>query len=679
MSSRTSEARQKAALAKLRLSQAQRASQLEQETMEAEQQLEQQTREAEQQLEQQAMVVKRQLEQQMMDLKRQQMEQERQLQQKKMELKVSLEKGKAKIQAKKKLSDIADEVEQCEFEARLIEEGENAEDEPAPTRNTNTVHQLVTMAENGAESVPRNPKNNERAQPIQNDADRTARWVNDQSHAVDRTKETRSNGTWIDDLEDQNRATGDSGTENVAGSVSCPLPRLTLEKFDGDPLHWPRWIALFRALVHDRRELSNAERLTHLQSSLTGAARHAVSGLLCDGSLYGEALRELQDQFGSRATVVQASLRSVLQLPPVRANDIPGLTELSRALHSTVNVLHSLHYGADLAASTNVTAVVAKLPTSMAWKWGEHLQTIRHREPTMVDLDSWLRAQVSAARVVMDGTVVHTDDRRETGRRKWGNEPIRADRPASVSATAATLPTDKVEGEQCGFCGRTHRTGNCEEFIQLPMNERVAVVMRRAMCFRCLERGHRVRECVSKQRCSVDGCSSGRHHHLLHEMDEGHLHARQNNGPVTENEHLVGAASVGRKDQVLLQFVPVYVHGPYGIKQVNALLDLGSEISLVTERTSSQLGLDGPVRPLRISTIDSSQKRLSRRVDLEIQPLSSDERFNVTNVQTTRLLNVPGQAINWPAEKLKWPHLRDLNLQQTQMTSRCCWAQTRSV
>ena len=52
-------------------------------------------------------------------------------------------------------------------------------------------------------------------------------------------------------------------------------------------------------------------------------------------------------------------------------------------------------------------------------------------------------------------------------------------------------------------------------------------------------------------------------------------------------------------------------------------------------------------------------------MDLEIQSLSSNERFRVAAAQTTPLLNVPGHAINWPAEKVKWQHLEDLDLKQT--------------
>ena len=331
-SSRGSEVRQKASLAKMRLSQAQRTSQMEQQKLEQQKKLEQHKMEQEKKLEQQKMEQEKKLEQQKMELEQQKMEQEKKLEQQKMELDMELEKQKVRLEAEMKMRAIADKVEQLELEARLIEEEENGDYLPNPVQEAYQIPQLAALNK-GGEDAPAISAD----KPTPNDSNRTARWVHDQTQQIVHTVNSTQD-TWIDALEARDQAACGTATTNGAGALSCPLPRLTLEKFDGDPLHWPRWIALFKALVHDRRELSNAERLTHLQTSLTGAARHAVSGLLCDGSLYSEALRELQCQFGSRATVVQASLRSVLQLPAVRNNDIPGLTELSRAFHATVNV-----------------------------------------------------------------------------------------------------------------------------------------------------------------------------------------------------------------------------------------------------------------------------------------------------------------------------------------------------
>ena len=133
----------------------------------------------------------------------------------------------------------------------------------------------------------------------------------------------------------------------------------------------------------------------------------------------------------------------------------------------------------------------------------------------------------------------------------------------------------------------------------------------------------------------------------------------------TEDAQLVGAATVKRKNQALLQIVPVAVHGPHGRKNVNALLDMGSQLSLIKHDTASQLGIDGPVKPMKINTINGSQTRSSRQVNFEIQSLLSEDRFQVTAARTTPMLNVSGQAIDWPNEKLKWSHLADLNLQRT--------------
>ena len=76
------------------------------------------------------------------------------------------------------------------------------------------------------------------------------------------------------------------------------LPRITLEKFGGSALEWQRWVALFKALVHNRADLTDVERLTYLQAHLTGPAKEAVRGMLCDASLYGAALSDLEKEFG---------------------------------------------------------------------------------------------------------------------------------------------------------------------------------------------------------------------------------------------------------------------------------------------------------------------------------------------------------------------------------------------
>ncbi|XP_043189134.1 uncharacterized protein LOC122363682 [Amphibalanus amphitrite] len=120
------------------------------------------------------------------------------------------------------------------------------------------------------------------------------------------------------------------------------LPRITLEKFGGSAIEWPRWMALFKALVHDRADLTDVERLTYLQTHLTGPARESVRGMLCDASLYSTALGELEREFGDPSRVIHATMKRLLTARPVKDGDLSALTELSRELHTAAACLSSL-------------------------------------------------------------------------------------------------------------------------------------------------------------------------------------------------------------------------------------------------------------------------------------------------------------------------------------------------
>ena len=90
---------------------------------------------------------------------------------------------------------------------------------------------------------------------------------------------------WISQLSGE--ATERQALQACASRHPPVLQTLKLDMYGGSPLEWPRWSALFKALVHDNPGLTDTERLVHLQSCLKGDAREAVRGLLCDGSLYG--------------------------------------------------------------------------------------------------------------------------------------------------------------------------------------------------------------------------------------------------------------------------------------------------------------------------------------------------------------------------------------------------------
>ena len=214
----------------------------------------------------------------------------------------------------------------------------------------------------------------------------------------------------------------------------------------------------------------------------------------------------------------------------------------------------------------------------------------------------------------------------------------------------------------------------------MSLTDRMHVVTQARACYVCLTAGHIARNCGLRRKCPVDGCDRY-HHQLLHgaaapassvpgagsemaQLSSVRPHGSMASVTRVGTQTTAGADGSPAADRahLMLQVVPLTVHGPNGNRKVNALLDLGSQISLVTENLAGQLGLTGPVQPLRIATVDHTTARPSRRVKFSVQPMESEESFEVVDAQTTPTLNISGQAVNWPSEKLKWPHLADLGL-----------------
>ena len=116
------------------------------------------------------------------------------------------------------------------------------------------------------------------------------------------------------------------------------IPRITLPTY-GSREEWPRWIGLFKALVHDQPSLTDNERITLLQSSLAGPAAQSVSGMLYTGALYGKALKTLQARFGREVDIVRAHLLTLFDAPRPRLLEPGEVERFQLILHNAVTFL----------------------------------------------------------------------------------------------------------------------------------------------------------------------------------------------------------------------------------------------------------------------------------------------------------------------------------------------------
>ena len=439
------------------------------------------------------------------------------------------------------------------------------------------------------------------------------------------------------------------------------IPRLSLPTFRGDAREWPRWIGLFKALVHDQPSLTDSERMAHLQNAVDGPASQAIDGMLFNGALYQEALVTLQERFGREEDVTQAHLRSIFSATPPSLTDLPAMEKFYAIVNNTVTVLRNLGYDSDLKSSENLRRVAEKLPSELLRDWGKEVYRLRPERPSLETFSQWLKVQVG---ILSYSTVTPAaSDRRQPDTRP-------REGPAAMKSVFATgtAYSEQVESRPaCAVCKDAHRLTDCPAFKAKTMEARMDVVSTERLCFSCLKKGHWSRRCRTARRCGIEDCRF-QHHPLLHHSKR---HAETDEDAPRKQEGARStpfvAASTTNGSNTLLQIVAIRVHGERGTKDVLALLDTGAQMSLCSEDVLREIGVTGESRPLSIQNVETSgMERQSERVKLTISALGAEAKkqpINIHEVWSVPALNVTATAVQ-NSQLREYQHLHGLDFPQ---------------
>jgi hypothetical protein len=124
----------------------------------------------------------------------------------------------------------------------------------------------------------------------------------------------------------------------------------------------------------------------------------------------------------------------------------------------------------------------------------------------------------------------------------------------------------------------------------------------------------------------------------------------------------VGTHTVeGDSITTLLLTVPVIIEAN-GI-QVNTvgILDQGSQASLILEKISKKLKLDGPTQSSPLATFHGNDpKNIVKCVSFNILTTDSSRSFEVKSAYTVPRLQIQTTSLNWPTVKHQWNHLCDI-------------------
>jgi hypothetical protein len=333
---------------------------------------------------------------------------------------------------------------------------------------------------------------------------------------------------------------------------------------------------------------------------------------------------------------------------PLQDNDPESVRSYSDVVSTTVWTLSRFGYVSDLNAEANLSLATYKLSNELLLKWKEHVKDGKLDRPNLSNFSDWLKGQADIY-----------DECARSSKKNFKSKYQKQYSPSNRGENQTVLSCIMLDGSK-------HSLSECAKFKSLSVEDRLVEVRKHRLCFCCLSKEHWSNKCPVRKQCQINGCK-GYHHSLLHRMENKEPgfgikppEREENIGATFESKQ---CSQVKRGMPVLLQVIPVTVHGPNGYLNTHAMLDSGSTCSLVLSSVAEKLGLEGSEERIILNGIQGTCELNSRRVNTQVSAVNMvTPRFEVNGALVVEHLNIAQQKVNLVDVKSKWPHLKEIDI-----------------
>ncbi|XP_029178509.1 uncharacterized protein LOC114946226 [Nylanderia fulva] len=411
------------------------------------------------------------------------------------------------------------------------------------------------------------------------------------------------------------------------------LPRIQLPQFSGRYKEWPSFRDLFHSIIGKDASVTPVEKLHYLKSCLKGETEMLVRSLPTTDENFDRAWKTLTDYYENRRLLVRSYISKFTALTKLKGESANDLRKLYHGVKNTVGSLESIGRPITTGEDLFVYLVVELLDSRSRREWESSICETTEPPPYAKLEQFWERR-------------LHTLE---------SLQPLKTEVSSSKTSTSdarqtRSLHVRKQESKRgrCSLCRKDHYIMLCDVYRGQPANERKQHIVENDMCLNCLGK-HKVSECSSQKTCSV--CRE-RHHTSLHDACKPSV--------VATTSHLAYQPSKAPVAAILAT-ARVRVADRHGVMHTaRALIDQGSESSLVAESLAQRLRLPRSSASVAIYGIGDKQTSLSRgQITLKLTSLKGDSAMTVNALVLSRLTSYDDAArADWKG----WPHIRDLEL-----------------
>ncbi|XP_062712504.1 uncharacterized protein LOC134289861 [Aedes albopictus] len=441
--------------------------------------------------------------------------------------------------------------------------------------------------------------------------------------------------------------------------IDTKLPSYSLPIFKGDRRHWASFKDLFTSCV-DQKNLTNALKLQLLLAHLDGEAKSLVSTYSITDANYTEVWDTLTEHYDKPKFAVSALVQEFCEQPVIKVSNLPNLRKLVSTSDEVIRQLKAMGPEYETRDPWLIYQILRKLDDSLRSQWAQFVVDIDN--PTFADMLRFLKRKCDAFETCAAFGARSSEVKREVPKDDRKFNPLKKEIKSLTS----------VQEQVCPMCSDSHVIYQCSEFKGASVQERRELAQSARLCFNCLRANHCVKFCPSKSVCRTPQCQQ-KHHTLL--CQSAYAQTMNTNDPAGKqelenepsdehaNSNQVVSCSANVKMNLFTFAASVLPTAIINVKgrnnqfyKVRAMIDSGSQASLITERCMTRLALHRRNAKLLVSGISNCTSGETRGVvTLEIS-----SRFNNVPVVQTQAYVLAKLARNLPEQQINLNHMKCL-------------------
>lgn len=441
-------------------------------------------------------------------------------------------------------------------------------------------------------------------------------------------------------------------------------PQMDIPVFSGNFQQWVSFKDLFDEAIHKNPSLSNAQKMQFLKSKITGEAERLIQHLPISTDNYATCWEILNHRFNNKRHIFTSYISTFYNLANIQQQSFTAI----KRLHDVT--LESLHAIKNLGIDTKswdpllVYILSQKLDSDSFAEYIESLTNSREL-PILQDFMDFLEKKFT--------TLESSSQRRQDGPHKVSSQQQqtsyfqnRQNKPfISVGKSNKAHDIAKsmhVSASKCPQCDSGHRLINCKQFLQSANEQKIKLLNKINFCTNCIY-DHDGAKCYSAKRCHK--CNES-HHTILHDYFANQSQSANYldlEHPEQQEQHSNSNVYTSQRDElseILLATALVKVTAADNSQHVmRALIDQGSQVSVISERAAQQLGLKRERSKGVIFGVGERENNCMGKLKITCQSTYTDFKFTTDALIMSNLVkNLPNKTFAKPS----WQHIAHISL-----------------